>query len=626
MRKSGQITVFLSLVLLCVCSLVCGLVESARTAGAGWYLKLAADSAMDSVFSGYHREAWEQYRLFLLEYEEEEEPGSTWLKYMEPYMEEHGWYPAVIKSAAVKGISDITDKHGANLKQEIQDYMRFGIWDTVSEESEAENLWKELKEAESLQHVSEAYSGHAREAARMERALEAIWKSLESQEEYRQKAAVRLADRDGAGFRTAAKQLKKEGGRLPGLIKTYEKKADDLAAHLEKTREETKQKWEDLSEGVRSAMEEELAGYESYISENGAKRLEIRALIPEAEGNTAIIDRAVERSYEVEEIIAEWDEEDEGGGPDEGALWDSVEVVWDRVKVPELSFRAGLKEADKQNLLEQIQQMAGLNLLMLVLPEGEEVSKGVIQTKSLPSVHHTEDILKDSFLERVLTDEYIGRFFTCFRSEDEKEVCYEQEYVLGGKSTDEENLKSAAARILAVREGLNLIHILSDSQKREEAHALAAAITGVTGTAPLTGIVAFFVMTVWALGESAADVKALLGGERVPLIKTKETWNLDLDGLLALGEQGKVEAGQENGAGKNYEEYLKMLMFMEPAERLYYRVMDVVQINLSVKQPGFTMERCACQAEIVGTGTGKHLFWLGGDPCYTVEVHTDKAY
>ena len=137
MRKSGQITVFLSLVMLCVCSLVCGLVESARTAGAGWYLKMAADSAMDSVFSGYHRAAWEQYRLFLLEYEDEDEPGSTWLKHMEPYMETHGWYPAVMQSASVKGISRITDKHGANLKQEIQDYMRYGIWDTVAEESEA---------------------------------------------------------------------------------------------------------------------------------------------------------------------------------------------------------------------------------------------------------------------------------------------------------------------------------------------------------------------------------------------------------------------------------------------------------------------------------------------------------
>ena len=132
---------------------------------------------MDSVFSGYHRAAWEQYRLFLLEYEEEDESGSTWLKYMEPYMENHGWYPAVIQTASVKEISRITDEHGANLKQEIQDYMRYGIWDTVAEESEAETLWKELKEAESLQTVSEAYSGHAREAARMERALEAIWKS-----------------------------------------------------------------------------------------------------------------------------------------------------------------------------------------------------------------------------------------------------------------------------------------------------------------------------------------------------------------------------------------------------------------------------------------------------------------
>ena len=92
------------------------------------------------------------------------------------------------------------------------------------------------------------------------------------------------------------------------------------------------------------------------------------------------------------------------------------------MKIPELSFRAGLKEPEKQNLLEQIQQMAELDLLMLVLPEGQEVSKGVIQTKGLPSVIHTEDILKDNFLERILTDEYIGRFFTCFLSADQKEV------------------------------------------------------------------------------------------------------------------------------------------------------------------------------------------------------------
>lgn len=643
MRKSGQITVYLSLVMLCVCSLVCGLVESARTAGANWYLKMAADSAMDSVFSGYHREVWDQYRLFLLEYEEAEELERSWLNFMEPYTKEHGWYPLELQSASVKRISHITDEHGANLKNEIQDYMRFGIWEGAAEEAEAEDLWTELKEAESLHIVSEAYSGHAKEAARMETALEAVGRSLERQEEYRKKAVNKLENRDGSEFRETAKELKKEAGRIPRLVKTYERKADDLASHLEETRKRISAEQEGLSSGVREAVEEEIANYESYIAENGSKRLEIAAMVQNAEGNAAVIDRAVERSHEVEDEIDDWnaDDEEEGDGPDEEVLWGSVKAVWNDVRIPVLSFRAGLKDPEKQNLLEQIQKMASLDLLMLVLPEGAEVSRGVIRTAELPSVRHTEtehagaayaetehtgSPLKDNFAERILTDEYIGRFFTNFLSEEKKEVRYEQEYVLGGESTDEENLKYAVARILAVREGLNLIHILSDSQKREEARTLAAAITGITGIAPLTGIVAFFIMTIWALGESLADVRSLLAGGRVPLIKTKDTWKLDLDSLLALGEYGKLDGAEDSGNGKDYEGYLKLMMLIEPAERIYYRIMDVIQMNIARKQPGFSMEHCVYQAEIAGSGVGKHVFGMGGDSRYTVSVRSDKAY
>ena len=50
-RVSGQITVFLSLILICVCGLLCGLLESARTAAARCYVEIAACSAMDSLFS-----------------------------------------------------------------------------------------------------------------------------------------------------------------------------------------------------------------------------------------------------------------------------------------------------------------------------------------------------------------------------------------------------------------------------------------------------------------------------------------------------------------------------------------------------------------------------------------------
>lgn len=47
------------------------LLESARIAADGWYLRTALYSSMDSLMSQYHKEVWEKYHLFLLEYEDE---------------------------------------------------------------------------------------------------------------------------------------------------------------------------------------------------------------------------------------------------------------------------------------------------------------------------------------------------------------------------------------------------------------------------------------------------------------------------------------------------------------------------------------------------------------------------
>ena len=76
------------------------------------------------------------------------------------------------------------------------------------------------------------------------------------------------------------------------------------------------------------------------------------------------------------------------------------------------------------------------------------------------------------------------------------------------------NLSGAAARLVAFREGLNLVHILSDAGKRQEARSLALTIVGGTGILPLVSVVAFFIMAVWALGEALLDVRCLLGGEK----------------------------------------------------------------------------------------------------------------
>ena len=94
MRYRGEITVFLSLTLICVLSLVLGLVESARTAGARLYLRMASDSAVSSVMSYYNRNLWDRYQLLFLEYESEEAIKETFGRYLDFYLEQANMYPA----------------------------------------------------------------------------------------------------------------------------------------------------------------------------------------------------------------------------------------------------------------------------------------------------------------------------------------------------------------------------------------------------------------------------------------------------------------------------------------------------------------------------------------------------
>jgi len=84
MRLGGQITVFISMVMMCIFALLCCLVESARTEGARWYLRMAASSSMDSVFSRFHRPLWDGYRLLFSEYESPQEPARDFETYLSP--------------------------------------------------------------------------------------------------------------------------------------------------------------------------------------------------------------------------------------------------------------------------------------------------------------------------------------------------------------------------------------------------------------------------------------------------------------------------------------------------------------------------------------------------------------
>lgn len=160
------------------------------------------------------------------------------------------------------------------------------------------------------------------------------------------------------------------------------------------------------------------------------------------------------------------------------------------------------------------------------------------------------------------------------------------------------------------------------------------AITGVGALTPIVFVMTFFIICVWALGESIMDLRSLLDGGRVVLLKGEDTWNLTLENLLAMGSGGQVDSGG-NESGFGYLSWLKFLLIMEDTVRQDFRIMDMIQMNLKREQENFRMRRCVYQVRIVTKLRGKHVFFAlgfvdkmtgGGDNSYPLEVITERTY
>jgi hypothetical protein len=650
MRRTadGQITVFFSLIMMCMFAFFCVLLESARTAGARWYLQTAASSAMDSVFSQYHRKLWDTYRVLFAEYDTPEDVTDAFGGFILPYLEMENWYPIQYTGAQAEEIIRATEGQGVYFEKEVLDYMKFGIWHMDFDADTVQGLWNSAKEAASVKNMAESYRGHAREALKLEKSLEAISENLEEQQKLKNSGMSALNSYDGSDFRRAAEKMIRKLEQIPGLVRSYRRKADDLAKGMEISRAKYEKESGDCGEEIQGLLEEEIQQYESYVNADGERRQEIEALEPWSKQMIVELNHLIEESYEVEEIIDEWeDDEEEGGeGPDLDALWSPVEHGFGSLSIQKLSFVHGVKDKEKEGWLEQVSSMYQDGFLKLVVPEGKEISNRASELEEVPSHRDMkpETVRTVNFLDHLLIDEYCGMHFKNFLEEEEQQeagqqetetvLAYEMEYFLGGKESDRENLSDAVHRLLAIREGMNLVHILTEPQKRAEARGLAMTITGVGALTPLLMITTFFVMSVWALGESLMDVRGLLAGKKIPLLKVKTDWQLELEQLLSMGKEHVVGTG-ECDTGLSYLSWLKILLFMSNIVLQEFRMMDLIQMNLRQGQDSFRMRRCVYQIRIQGDFYGKHVFFSpgfvgnltgGSDLVYPMTVTAERRY
>lgn len=635
LKWRGQISVFLSLILICVCGLICGLLESARTAGARCYLQTAVHSSMDSLFSQYHRPLWETYRIFGLEHKAEEDIPREFSEFLQPYLEQENWYPFEWKASQVTERQLLTDDSGEYFEQEIMDYMKYGIWTKKWDGDSAVQALETLTEAGQVSELTRSMEIQTKDAWKLERTLEDLGSCLNEQKELRDTAAGLLDQENGSGFCREGDRLIRKLKQVPDLVEKYEKQADQLGEKLGGLKKQYEEKSADLSDSVQASFQSELFEYEAYTDKDGERRKQVAGLSQKSENRIALVEAVQQEAEEVEDYIASWEPEDEEDELDTAALWAPVQAHFAQYEVLSLPVQAGIKDKEKEGLLKRLREMADKGILSLVMPEGAKVSKGSILTGQYPSHRIPFEEKGLNLLEQAMTAEYCQVFFNHFCDTEEKETAYEMEYLLFGKDTDKENLIQTVEMLLAVREGMNLIHILGDSEKRSQARTLAASIVGAAGLLPLVSITAFLIMGLWAFGEAVADIRALLNGGKVPVLKGKEDWCLSLDGLLEFAAKGRVRESESRESGLRYQQYLTIFLFASPGTRMLYRMMDMIEMNLSREQKGFQLSNCAYRVDIQTEACGKHVYFALGllksvvgstDITYPLTVDASRAY
>lgn len=150
----------------------------------------------------------------------------------------------------------------------------------------------------------------------------------------------------------------------------------------------------------------------------------------------------------------------------------------------------------------------------------------------------------------------------------------EAEYVLYGSYNDETNLNIFKLNFLALRTSLNLIHIYTDNIKISQIKSLAMLIT----PGPWSLGTELLISTAWASFEASKDLDLIINGGKVPLIKSRLSWQTDFEGFIK-GKFNNLNSKNTN-EGLNYKEYLRLLLLLEGRNDKIARTMDIIQINM----------------------------------------------
>ena len=328
-------------------------------------------------------------------------------------------------------------------------------------------------------------------------------------------------------------------------------------------------------------------------------------------------DNAIAEARRLEEEKAK-KEEEERKKAQEAAKKAKATKKADKKAEKKAEKKAGTEAGERaiepaENPLEIIKNLWHQGTLSLVLKDAKAVSNmkedwsDAVSKREKYTGIGLEPIQTDA-TDTLLFTEYLLDHFACYTSGDAAgTLAYELEYLLCGNEKDQSNLSETVQRLLAVREAANLAYLAADASKQELAYSVALSLAGVTANPGIIYAVKCGLLAAWALAESVLDVRALLSGDKIAIIKNSAQWTSDLLHLGSVFSSFGTATNCQNGL--SYQRYLGFLLMMQ-AQKVSYRAMNIQEHVIRSKEgfEDFCMDHLVIDAEIAMNYSSHTIF------------------
>lgn len=270
-------------------------------------------------------------------------------------------------------------------------------------------------------------------------------------------------------------------------------------------------------------------------------------------------------------------------------------------------------EKDK-SVLSTVENWMEKGILELVVKNTQEISSQEVDFSNGLLARNLECgnssiATETDWKDRIMLQQYLLTYLSNYNKQEEnRALTYELEYLIGKSSSDIENLKVVVTELLAIREAVNMLYLVSNPTMMAEVDAMALLLAGASANPIVFEVVKIGLITAWVFAESILDVRALLAGRKIALLKSEDTWTVELENLGMLSEDFIM--AKECQYGLDYKNYLGILLLFKNEQDLAMHTMNLQEAAIQKNNIGglFYMDSLVIWADVQVTYSYQTMF------------------